>query len=60
MKLRWVEREVIMPVKSPLDENTFTITGMSTKEKVLQYWEQTYYSCDDGKWVDVPLEVEEV
>ena len=46
MKLRWVEREV-------------STTGESLKVKVLQYWDAVDNSMQYGKWVDVPLEVEE-
>jgi hypothetical protein len=48
MKLRWVEREVFAEYKLP---NYVARTRKIVK--VLQYW-------DDGKWVDVPTEVEEV
>jgi hypothetical protein len=45
MKLRWVKREEVI-----LTTEYGRYTDMV---KVLQYW-------DEGKWVDVPTEVEEV
>jgi len=52
MKLRWVERET----------KVFYAFGSNyeiQKYKVLQYWDAVDNSMQYGRWVDVPLEVEE-
>jgi hypothetical protein len=57
MKLRFVEREI----HTPVDCMTPDIVQVR-KVKILQYWENhNPFSTFDtlGKWVDVPLEVEE-
>ena len=55
MKLRWVEREVF----EELEAYGFTYTK-ETKVKVLQCWVEQIGSLAPARWVDVPLEVEEV
>ena len=60
MKLRFVEREIHIPI--------FVAPNISERKiiRVLQYWDidAVYVDADRhvarGKWVDVPLEVEEL
>ncbi len=54
MKLRWVEREINVPV----DVMTPDIL-LIQKVKVLQYWSPINEWDEDGNWIDVPLEVED-
>ena len=51
MKLRWVAREERTAISYHVDS--------VKKVKVLQYWDAVDNSMQYGRWVDVPLEVEE-
>ena len=55
MKLRWIEREEFKELRSH-----GLVQLVIEKVKVLQYWDKDYFGEDEGLWVDVPLEVEEV
>jgi hypothetical protein len=61
MKLRFVEREI----HTPVDGMTPDIMQRKVV-RILQYWDidEVYVTTDRhvarGKWVDVPLEVEEL
>lgn len=54
MKLRFVEREINVPV----DVMTPDIL-LIQKVKILQYWNSRDDWSGSGKWIDVPLGIEE-
>ncbi len=55
MKLRFVEREI----HTPVDGMNPDIMQRKVV-RILQYWSPINDWSEDGNWIDVPLEVEEL